>query len=161
MNKTAKKELDRINRDIRDHEFGLEGARAVLQTLVDYEGPDVTVGTSAPGAEQAQILWDEMVDRARADVREYERSIVILQEQLASWQVAQAGYSVGDIVVRRSSGRKVLVVRKLADVKNGLPGYEGRTIFTNEIGGEQPSEKVDAWGYDEDLVEVVKIRKES
>ena len=65
-------------------------------------------------------------------------------------------YNVGDeITYRLFSGgiRHVLVTNKEDDVKNGRPGFDGEIV----LGGQSdPKGSGAVWGYDEQIVSIVK-----
>lgn len=70
----------------------------------------------------------------------------------------KVNYNVGDIIQYRTfSGtvRSVLVEEKDDDVKNGRPGFAGRNVSAS------PGDAPHVWGYDADIIRVVKKKTES
>jgi len=59
-------------------------------------------------------------------------------------------YNVGDVIVQDLVGerRLVRVVKKLANVKKGLPGFHGTCVLDGEV------DYPEVWGYDYEVVEV-------
>lgn len=67
--------------------------------------------------------------------------------------MANIDYKVGDVVEYRPFGggiRRVEVTNKDADVKNGLPGFDGELVDA----GDQEWRGV--WGYDDQIIRVVR-----
>ena len=69
-------------------------------------------------------------------------------------------YCIGDVIEYRpfeGGSRFVLVDTKEADVKNGRPGFTGRTII--KLGMNTNSHtysSADSWGYDSQIIRVVR-----
>ena len=61
-------------------------------------------------------------------------------------------YDTGDVITYRAFGgeiRKVLVIGKVSNIKNGLGGFDGLIIKENG-----DLDKIAVWGYDYQVVEV-------
>lgn len=124
--------VDALKATIRDLDEALEAAPRTERSTIEHFLQEAHQLLEGDGIGTDSGLADYATGAARRDPNYYE---------------------VGDIVTRRC-GRKVLVTRKLKDVKNGMPGYDGRTIETNDLGYPDPSDEVDAWGYNADITAV-------